>query len=239
MSIVATDFQIVAASVLGFSMVLFAGSMWLKGIHRGSYVLSTFHAVAMLAFTTYVIFIDCASPYGTHCDFNSTANNDVQQLMLLFSLGYFIVDSIVVLFLSPDYEAAFHHLTIVVGQIAATQTGKGGYALAWFLFLAELSAPFLNCFLSGLTIEGSKSDFVVRAAFAFTFIVARLLICPFMTYKFVFASPDAPFIPKMVCLCVMAISAVWGKRVVGATLDALVPKKFHKIESSSGRFKGE
>ena len=158
-----------------------------------------------------------------HCEFDSTINSPTQTMMLQWSLGYFLVDSVVVLFLSPDWEAAFHHLTIVIGQISAIQTGRCGYALAWFLFLAELSAPFLNCFLSGFTIEGTKSDFIVRAIFAGVFIVSRLLICPFMTYQFVFNCTNAPMVPRIVCLCVMGISVVWGKRVIGGVVDALRP----------------
>jgi len=183
----------------------------------------------MLIFTSYVIFVDCGVPgYSSHCEFDSLANNDIQQSMLQWSLGYFLVDSVVVVFLSPDWEAAFHHLTIIIGQISAIQTGRCGYALAWFLFLAELSAPFLNCFLSGLTIEGTRSDFIVRSLFAVIFIVSRLIICPLMTYKFVFDCQNAPLIPRLVCLGVMGISIVWGKRVISAIIAVLSPPSSDK-----------
>lgn len=220
----------VSGSTLFFSSILGLGSYFTKSVSKGSYILSTVHAVSMLFLTSFILLFDCGFSGDDHCFFDAGINSHEQSMMLIFSVGYFIVDSMVVLFLVPDKEAAFHHLTIIVGQLAAIATGKCGYALAWFLFLAELSAPFLNCFLSGLTLEGSSTDFVVRAIFAFTFILSRLLICPFMTYKFVFGCPNAPTIPKLVCLCVMGISFVWGKRVVIATFDALCPKAHNKSQ---------
>jgi len=223
LSYIPPEFESVIISTVAFASILITASAYLRNVAKGSYVLSTIHAVSMLVFTTYLIFVECSNPGHLHCDFDSTANSATQTMMLRWSLGYFLVDSIVVLFLSPDWEAAFHHLTIVIGQISAIQTGRCGYALAWFLFLAELSAPFLNCFLSGFTIEGTKSDFIVRAIFAAIFIVSRLLICPFMTYKFVFNCTNAPLVPRIVCLCVMGISIVWGKRVIGGVVEALRP----------------
>jgi hypothetical protein len=220
---VPTEFGSVIVSTLSFAMLLATASACLRNVSKGSYLLSTVHAVSMLIFTSYLIFVECSNSIYSHCEFDSSLNSHLQNAMLQWSLGYFLVDSIVVLFLSPDWEAAFHHITIVIGQISALQTGRCGYALAWFLFLAELSAPFLNCFLSGFTIEGTRSDFVVRAAFAAIFIVSRLLICPFMTYQFVFNCNNAPLVPRLVCLCVMGISVVWGKRVIGGVVDALRP----------------
>lgn len=211
-------------SLAAFATVLGSASWKFGSIARGSYALSTIHALSMLILTSYVIFVDCgwdSDPVSAHCNFDSAGNNELQQRMLMWSIGYFIVDSVVVLSLVPDYEAAFHHVTIVIGQIAAIMTGTCGYALSWFLFLAELSAPFLNCFLSGLTIEGTSIDFAVRAIFAIVFIISRLVICPFMTYKFVFGCDEAPLTPRLVCLCVMGISIVWGKRVIAATVIAL------------------
>lgn len=213
----------IAGSASFFTAILAIASYACGSIGKGSYVLSSVHAISMLVLTSYILLFDCAFSGDDHCFFDAGINSAEQSWMLLVSVGYFIVDSTVVLFFVPDKEAAFHHLSIIVGQLAAVATGTCGYALAWFLFLAELSAPFLNCFLSGLTIEGTQTDFVVRALFAFSFIISRLLICPFMTYKFVLGCPNAPLVPKLVCLCVMAISLVWGKRVVLATFAALCP----------------
>ena len=219
------EFESVIISTMAFATILLVACASLRNVTKGSYVLSTVHALSMLIFTSYLIFVECSNPGYIHCEFDSTINSPLQNMMLQWSLGYFAIDSIVVLFLSPDWEAAFHHLTIVIGQISAIQTGRCGYALAWFLFLAELSAPFLNCFLSGFTIQGTSSDFIVRAIFAAIFIVSRLIICPFMTYKFVFNCENAPLIPRLVCLCVMGISIVWGKRVIGGVVAALRPSK--------------
>jgi hypothetical protein len=220
-----SEVQTIATSTLCFAVILITSTALCGNVLKGSYALSTIHAVSMLIFTSYVIFIDCGVPGYLHCEFDSISNNDLQQSMLQWSVGYFIVDSVVVLFLSPDWEAAFHHLTIIIGQISAIQTGRCGYALAWFLFLAELSAPFLNCFLSGLTIEGTKTDFIMRSLFAGIFITSRLIICPFMTYKFVFDCKNAPLTPRLVCLAVMGLSVVWGKRVIAAVIAALSPSR--------------
>ena len=231
---------IAAVSSLSFASILVAG-WWMSGtILRGSYVLSFSHAILMLLLTSYNLLVDCGTNDYAHCFFASALNSYAQNMMLALSLGYFIVDSIVVMFVVPDYEAAFHHVTIVVGQLSAIATGTCGYALAWFLFLAEMSTPLLNCFLSGLTREGSRIDFIVRASFAFTFIVSRLLICPLITYRFVVGCVDSPLIPRLVCLCVQGISLVWGKRVILAVIDAVGPKQKMKIDTqSANRYKGE
>ena len=230
------EVAVILGSTLLFGSILWASSNLMKSVGKGSYVLSTFHAISILLLTSYTIIYECSSSNHSHCLFNSSNNSILQQFTLMYSIGYFLVDLVVVLWLVPDFSAALHHSSIIIGQIAAVFSGaslsvsgdnlfqydgSAGYPLACFLFAAELSAPFLNIFLSGMTTEGSQADFLARAGFALTFILARLIVCPFMTYEFVLNSPDAPLVPKLVCLFIMGISLHWSRTVVGNVIKAI------------------
>jgi hypothetical protein len=256
------EVAIASISILFFGVILIIAKSLLGSFAKGSFVLSTLHAISMLGLTGYTIFVECAGERSPHCHFDSTSNSDFQQLLLLYSLGYFVVDSFVVLWLAPDVSASLHHTSILVGQIFALTAGSdvygqpdsvfeyrgsSGYPLACFLFAAELSAPFLNAFLSGFTKEGSRLDFAARASFALTFIGARLMVCPFLCYEFVLNSPNAHVVPRVVCLFVMGISAYWSGTIFTGIRDALFtpPIPANKLQDDgplmppSSRVKGE
>lgn len=256
-----TEFLAAGASTALFGLILIRATKILGCAAKASYVLSTVHAIAMMLLTGYTIFVECWDTYDHHCHFDSESNSAFQQITLLFSLGYFVIDSVVVLWFSPDVSASLHHTSIIAGQIAAISSGlpadpssdflfqtsgSSGYALACFLFAAELSAPLLNAFLSGLTKEGTQVDFITRASFAFVFIVSRLVVCPFLTYEFVVNSPRAHIVPKLVCLFVMGISVYWSKSIFAAILEAIrgPSNQSKKMEDDdnvavSARVKGE
>lgn len=256
-----TEFLAAVASTTVFGLILLRAIKTFGCAGKASYVLSTLHAIAILLLTGYTIFVECWDTYDHHCHFDSHINSAFQQMTLLISLGYFVIDSVVVLWLAPDVSASLHHISIIAGQIAAISSGlpadpssdfifqtsgSSGYALACFLFAAELSAPLLNAFLSGLTIEGTQVDFITRASFAFVFIVSRLVVCPFLTYEFLVNSPRAHIVPKLVCLFVMGISVYWSKSIFAAILEAIRGplKKSKKMEDDGfvavpARVKGE
>jgi hypothetical protein len=194
------------------------------------------------------------------CHFDAPLNSDLQQLVLVYSMGYFITDSAVVLWIVPDASAALHHVSILLGQLSTVfygqfesqptggrffnYQGTSGYPLACFLFAAEISAPFLNAFLSGFAPKGSKFEFISKAVFAVTFLISRLVICPFLTYEFVVNCPNAPVIPKIVCVFVMGISVYWSKAIVEGIIEAVSPQPLKAIlgeekEELEKRFKGE
>jgi len=253
------ELRILFASALLFSGMLTAGSSRFGGVLKGSYLISTFHAVTVLILAGAILFSECWENVTHSCTFDSRLNTDLQQITLLYSMGYFIVDSAVVLWLSPDVSASLHHLSILVGQAATifngefdatpvdrffSYAGVSGYPLVCFLFAAELSAPFLNAFLSGFTPKNSQSEFIAKALFAFTFLVSRLLVCPFLTYEFVVNSPNAPLIPKAVCVFVMGISVYWSKAIITGILEVVNPPKASKLENvigegPDGRLKGQ
>lgn len=259
MLVAKTEFEILAASVTLFVCILTVASRALRSVLKGSFVISTFHAVLILVLTSVIIFDECWDSMLRHCHFDASSSSDFQQGVLLFSLGYFLVDSVVVLYFAPDASAALHHVSIVIGQVAAIFSGNfteepvdslfhfsgaSGYPLACFLFAAEISAPFLNIFLSGFAKSGSRFEFYAKAMFAFTFIVSRLVVSPFMTYEFVVNSTNAPVAVKAVCLLVMGISIYWSRPIFAGVAEALFPPSSSKQqliaeEGRSGRTKGE
>jgi len=229
-------------STLCFGILFALASSQLRSFSQGSFVISTIHACLMILLTSRVIFVECWDSDHISCHFDSPLSSDFQQGTLIFSLGYFIVDSIVVVWLAPDVSASLHHLSILVGLVAAifsgefTETpygsrfqysGSSGYPLAVFLFAAEISAPFLNAFMSGLT-KGTSIDIFTRGIFAVTFLASRMVVCPILTYKFVMNCPNAHTIPKAVCVFVMGISAYWSGGIISQIYHTLKRPKITK-----------
>ena len=255
------ELQIALGSTALFVSILLAASRRIRSVSRASFLISTVHAITILALTSYVIFSECWDSHSSFCNFNASSNSDVQQGILLYSMGYFITDSIVVLWVAPDLSAALHHVSILFGQFFAVfygdfQEGRegrifgypgiSGYALACFLFAAEVSAPFLNTFMSGLAPSGTRFEFISKALFASTFLISRLVVCPFLLYEFVVNCPNAPIVPKAVCVFVMGISVYWSKAVIAGVGEAVLPpqstvKDLIKIEEElrEKRLKGE
>jgi hypothetical protein len=247
-------------SSIFFLSLLTAASLRFRSVLKGSFLISTFHASTILILTGIVIFSECWDSLLHYCHFDSQANSDLQQLILVYSMGYFITDSVVVLWIVPDPSAALHHVSILVGQLvtvfygnfeAEPATGRffnyqgaSGYPLACFLFAAEISAPFLNAFMSGFAPKGSKFELISKAIFAVTFLISRLFICPFLTYEFVVNCPNAPLVPKVVCVCVMGISIYWSKAILGGIIEVVAPRPMKEIlreeeEQREKRIKGE
>ena len=256
----ATEFEVLLLSVTFFSSLLLVGKRCFGSFDKGSFLISTVHAVSILILTANVIFSECWMSTAHSCRFDSVTNSESQQLLLLFSMGYFTVDSFVVLWLVPDLSAALHHVSILVGQLSTIFyvdlgvpsqdrilrfQGASGYPLACFLFAAEVSAPFLNAFMSGFAPKDSRFEFISKALFAFTFLVSRLIICPFLTFEFVMNCPNAPVIPKLVCVFVMGISIYWSKAIISGIVEAVTPSRlslkeeFLLAETNRQRLKGE
>jgi hypothetical protein len=251
------EVQVLVASILLFTSILIAGTLRFKGVIKGSFLISTVHAVSILILTSLILFSECWETVSHYCRFDATSNSDFQQFTLLVSMGYFFVDSVVVLWFAPDASAALHHVSILLGQAATIFYGDfdpsplhrhfhfqgvSGYPLACFLFGAEISAPFLNAFLSGFARKDSGFEFFAKAMFAFTFIVSRLVICPFLTYEFVVNTPNAPWAPRLVCVFVMGISLYWSKAIIAGVIDAVQPASSSKKElltEEAQRLKGE
>mmetsp|Transcript_902 Transcript_902/g.873 ORF Transcript_902/g.873 Transcript_902/m.873 type:complete len:175 (-) Transcript_902:160-684(-) len=140
--------------------------------------------------------------------------------MLAFSLSYFVVDAVLCLTVLRDFEGSCHHITVVWGQFAALHSGYGGYQLAWFLFVAELSTPWLYLFQTGLAPEGSFLALASQAIFAVLFLVGRMVIAPYMA-TWLCDSPTTPVEVKISCLVILGISAVWATRILKAVMTFL------------------
>jgi hypothetical protein len=248
------ELLVLLSSVLLFSAILTLASLRFRSVSSGSFCISTFHALTILLLTSKIIFSECWDSAHQSCRFNASSNSALQQLTLAYSMGYFIVDSFVVTWLVPDVSAALHHVSILIGQAATIFYGSplngfddgtsssfyyhgvSGYPLACFLFAAELSAPFLNAFMSGLAPKGSSLELMMKSCFAFTFLVSRLFVCPFLIYEFVAHCPNAPVIPKAVCVFVMGISIYWSKAIVSGILEVVLPKQVSQKVIASETF---
>ncbi|KAF4748116.1 hypothetical protein FOZ62_016647 [Perkinsus olseni] len=124
-----------------------------------------------------------------------------QANMLAFSLAYFVLDAILCLMVLHDFEGSFHHITVVWGQLAALYSGYAGYQLACFLFVAELSTPWLYLFQTGIAPEGSLFALASQVMFAALFLVGRMIVAPYLA-TWLCRSPTTPIEVKVSCLVV-------------------------------------
>ncbi|KAF4696845.1 hypothetical protein FOZ60_014606 [Perkinsus olseni] len=135
-----------------------------------------------------------------------------EATLLAASLGYFLVDIVLCITALKDWESALHHTFCVVGEICVLYTGLSGYIIIAFLFIAELSSPFLYAFETGLAPAGSLGALVCQALFAILFIGGRLGAGSLMAYSLL-SNEGVPFLAKVSCVGLMSISALWAARI--------------------------
>ena len=142
------------------------------------------------------------------------ANTEPQALCMAVSLSYFVYD-LVYCSLQGELESVFHHFFTIGGLASGVLNGKSGAELCACLFLMEVSNPSLH--LRTLLLEmGLKNTALFSAnnlAFAFVFLVCRLVIGPPLVWK-TLASPDNEFIVKLGGFGILAVSVMWGWRIV-------------------------
>lgn len=142
------------------------------------------------------------------------ANTEPQALCMAVSLSYFVYD-LVYCSLQGELESVFHHFFTIGGLASGVLNGKSGAELCACLFLMEVSNPSLH--LRTLLLEmGLKNTAVFSAnnlVFAFVFLVCRLVIGPPLVWK-TLACPDNEFIVKLGGFGILAVSVMWGWRIV-------------------------
>ncbi|KAF4755356.1 hypothetical protein FOZ63_023849, partial [Perkinsus olseni] len=76
-------------------------------------------------------------------------------------------------------------------------SGYAGYQLAFFLFVAELSTPWLYLFQTGIAPEGSLFALASQVMFAALFLVGRMIVAPYLA-TWLCDSPTTPIEVKVV-----------------------------------------
>lgn len=143
-----------------------------------------------------------------------------EATLLAVSLGYFVVDIILCVSVSKDWESTLHHAFCVVGEIGVLYTGLSGYIIIAFLFIAELSSPFLYSFETGFVPAGGIGALVSQALFAVLFIGGRLGAGTLMSYHLLL-NGEVPFLAKTSCVGLMSISVFWAIRIMRIAFDTL------------------
>lgn len=196
---------------------------------RAAYANSTIHAVIAVVWTIVAAWNDP----NQQADGESTW---AEAAWLATSLGYYLLDSVVVFCYVPDLEAGLHHFACVFGQLAALLTNRCGYNLVLNMLIAELSTPFLNTVCGEFLPKGSTGYVLCQAAFAVLFLFGRVVIAPFLAYELLFSS--APELVKAACVILMVLSVYWSARVIREILDALSPKAKHDSLIETGQYHG-
>ncbi|KAF4675952.1 hypothetical protein FOL47_007019 [Perkinsus chesapeaki] len=165
----------------------------------------------------------------------SGASTPEEATLLSASLGYFIVDIFLCTFILKDWESVAHHTFCVVGEIGVLYTGLSGYIIIAFLFIAELSSPFLYAFETGFAPEGSLAALVCQGLFAVLFIGGRLGAGTVMSY-YLLRNEDVPFLAKLSCVGLMSISVLWAIRILriaGQTLASIFSPQKEKLSEAA------
>ncbi|EEQ97470.1 conserved hypothetical protein [Perkinsus marinus ATCC 50983] len=159
-----------------------------------------------------------------------------EACLLAVSLGYFLVDITLCVSVFKDWESTLHHAFCVVGEIGVLYTGLSGHIIIAFLFIAELSSPFLYSFETGFVPAGSTAALVCQALFAILFIGGRLGAGTLMSYSLL-SNGEVPFLAKTSCIGLMSISVLWATRIMRIAYDTLVgllsPRKTELSEAKT------
>ena len=173
-------------------------------------VVSIIHAVVAI----YYSYICFENGFGGMFQNIGGANTEPQQLCMAVSLSYFVYD-LVYCSIQGELESVFHHFFTIGGLASGVLNGKSGSELCACLFLMEVSNPSLH--LRTLLLEmGLKNTTIFsinNLLFAFVFLVCRLVIGPPLVWKTI-TCPDNEFIVKLGGFGILAVSIMWGWRIV-------------------------
>lgn len=182
---------------------------------ESSCITSTLHAVVAIAWTAYAAYADPLQ----EDDGESTL---LQSAWLATSLGYYLVDTYICLFLTDDKESLVHHFACIYGQIASLVTNRCGYILVLNMLIAELSTPFLYGFRFFFAPSHPLHK-ACQAIFAVSFLVARATVAPLLAWRLL-TSTMAPWLVKSACVMLLSLSYYWAALVVREIWRAVSPQ---------------
>lgn len=144
-------------------------------VYFASMMIAMCHSSAVILATT-VSLLDLQSDVLTHG----------HNALIAFSLGYFLSDFPVILWVRYSLGFVIHHVVAITCLVGFLYYGRGAFLLLWFLFLAEVTNPLQNliCMVKDKDTrapprkDSRTLDLVFRIAFCVTrFVVAPLFIC--------------------------------------------------------------
>ncbi|HYX38876.1 MAG TPA: hypothetical protein VE954_37700 [Oligoflexus sp.] len=179
---------------------------------------STIALAATLVYTTIMI---VAGVPILLLDFNvGSTNNEMQNLILSFSLGWFIVDTIWAVFEKFwKIDLFMQHLVCSAGLGWVLYTQRNG----WEMLGAAGAGEIFPCLYLGLLAKrlkfGSERFFFVNdSIFVLSFIVIRYCFFSVLAYLVVGADETHPVLATL-ALLLLLINYYWGVRLVRKYLD--------------------
>lgn len=195
--------------------------------------ISTLHAIIFAGLSFYILFVSgeifkviYAGGIGTTCPLTYPT--------LLFSCGYFIVDSIFALMYFNDKGTIAHHFaaTIICFTICTWQAGP--FYMIWF-GLTEASTPFVNMrvFLTDLNLKDSPLFVANGIGMWLGFLIFRMpmIFCiPYymLRYSYNYFKYEAPLVhfiaASTVYLIISSLNVYWFYLITKGLLKALSRK---------------
>jgi len=179
--------------LLGFALlyqlVRYAG---LDEFQDASRAVGSLHALAVSAWSASVLVQGKAERA-----FDAPSNTAAATAVLCFSAGYFVYDTLGCLW-HRDWESLLHHSASLFGILGALRTGTSGALVLSCIVLTECTGPCVNA-MHFFERGGRKGDavyFHTRLLFFATFIVMRVGLGPFLTWRLL-ATASAPLVVKV------------------------------------------
>ncbi|KAL4498046.1 hypothetical protein ABPG72_014903 [Tetrahymena utriculariae] len=137
-----------------------------------------------------------------------SSNSDFQQFVFIFSIAYFLYDSIACLYYGIDgIGIAIHHAMVVVAYLSSMTALYGGVECMYALFFAELSNFPMNArqCVRSMNLRYTNLHEFFEYTFIILYIIARGIFVPFAVAHCV-RSPVCPTLLKIICLGLFAQS---------------------------------
>ena len=179
---------------------------------------SIIHAVALIV-GSIIILTELGIDYERY-------NKNEENLLMCFSIGYFISDTIIGFIARyNDYLMVFHHLLGIAGLSYSIITQKYGSGVMCLFGIAEISNPFMLIRKDLELYENTEFlSIVFGLSFAITFLICRtvvfgLCIIPLQT-------SNASLVSKLICGLIWYISLYWCYMIINLLTKFLI-ETFH------------
>jgi hypothetical protein len=183
-------FSIVNFSVLQIQKVVFPKLDKKDMVLYNSCVVGNVHHILITSFTVY-------NHFNLSCDWY---NDDVCMLTpfpnfrrsIMFTTGYLVYDFIVIVFICEHtnltMQMVFHHIIGTTGCWIGMHAGYGQASIGTTSLMMEVSTIFMNyrTMLSAENVGRTITD-VNQILFFLTFTVFRIILMPYLIYRFYFS----------------------------------------------------
>jgi len=164
----------------------------------------------------------------------ANSNSTLGDFFLRFSTGYFLFDSVQLLFHDPNALFLLHHFAVCSMMYSSLVLGVGNHTPLVLAFFGEVTSPCLNLWL--IMRDGQDQSRLLKQSFLFYspfftvfYAVVRMMLAPFVIfYITVFwarllvdgASPLGPWLTLF--WIALANGGLIVRNLVGTTLDVLI-----------------